>query len=670
MRLSRKIVPIVIALGLAGTGCASNTFSLSYPDNDLASLSKVLAKIRPQPLAPVNGAPMVFLVTRKKPTRIIAFDLNTKKVAWKIEGSVTSRIIVGRGRLYHTEKGQRLIARDAATGRKLWGVVLRRGARLLGVAADGDRVYYTAEAVSRLGGDGAAGYVVAVDAVRGKVLWERPSKGRLGAPAARDGFVFVPLRYQSVSILEPKKGEEIARVRSKDEAILWVRAAPSGIYFGGKTGIYRLDKKAVVGTRKGATFVSGALPVTVRPAYWWDGYNAALSGYTAFDRNRLLWRLAGQRFRNDGIYVHNYRFFFAFEGSPAKAGREATATLDRRGKQAKPSGSVLLKTSRAMPSRHGKDSLKGGAAEGATKKKGGDEKSAVLKWAYSFPRYDVVASYHTGNALVLVSVKGDVLVLDLDNGLPATRTALKVSMRGASFDAAGFASTVKPKGRANLQRALTEMIWDPDRRFGEVKLFGIQQLSALSGAHVAKALVQIVTRPGIDAKVYKRAGEMIVARHDRSAIPLYLKVLKSHYIFVDGATSHAVDIMARALGDLRAPEAVQPLLRHLVDHETPQKALVPIARALMVIGDKAAVEPLRDFLLTYRCEPLFKKTPEALNVVGDALLTLGGEEERQLLSFVANDAHSVKSLRVYLKAALRQHKVASGARKVKGKVKG
>ena len=80
-------------------------------------------------------------------------------------------------------------------------------------------------------------------------------------------------------------------------------------------GEVRLDGKAVSGTQKGSSFVAATLPKSVRPVYWWDGYNAALSDYTAYDRNRLLWRLGGgaaPRFLSDTIFVHNYRFFFAF----------------------------------------------------------------------------------------------------------------------------------------------------------------------------------------------------------------------------------------------------------------------------------------------------------------------------------------------------------------------
>jgi hypothetical protein len=444
-------------------------------------------------------------------------------------------------------------------------------------------------------------YLVALSADDGKKQWARSSVGRLGAPVARGGRVLLPLRFQSIAILDAQDGKERARIRSKEETLSWVQSGRSGILYGGSSGVYRLDQKSVSGTRKESSFVAAALPQSVRPVYWWDGYNPALAGYTAYDRNRLLWQLAPQRagFLNNLVVVHNYRFFFGFDAA-------------------------------------------------------GPESRPVLRWAYSYPRHDVVASALTPSALLLVTAGGDLLVLDPQFGTPVTQRPLKLLVQGATFDAEDYVPPAKATAKQDLRRALSEVIWDPDRRFGAVKLFCVEQLAELKGGRVAEDLVKIVSHEGIDPAVYKKAGEMIVARHDAASIPLYLATLKSHYSFVEGTRATAVDIMAHALGDLKAPEAVRPLLLHLADHETPLAAMVEIVRALLAIGDKSVVEPLRDFLLTYRCDQNFEKVPEALRLVAETLLAMGGENERQLLGFVENDIHTLPSLRTYLTEALRQ----------------
>ena len=149
---------------------------------------------------------------------------------------------------------------------------------------------------------------------------------------------------------------------------------------------------------------------------------------------------------------------------------------------------------------------------------------------------------------------------------------------------------------------------------------------------------------------------MIVERHDKAALPLYLKTLDRTYSFVDGKEAAAVGVMARAVGDLKAKEATKSLLAHLRDNETPLEAVVEVVKALSAIGDKRAVKAFRDYLLTYRCDPRFAepRAQSVLNHVAEALLRLGNEDERQLLVFVQNDVHSIAPLRAYIAKALRE----------------
>lgn len=592
-----------VLVGLVAlAGCGASAFSPHFRDNNALDMKEAIQDLKPHSLAPVNsgGKHLAFIVTTE-PTKLVAYDLQGNKPLWTAKGTISSRIVVGSQRIFHLADRKTLVARDIGTGEQLWSEELIGGDRLVGMTTDGERVYYVTELVKRSLG-GSIAYLVAVSASSGSKKWSRASSGRLGAPAVQDNRVFVPLRFQSISIINASSGVEIARVRSKEETLLWTRSSSAGVLFGGKNGLYRVDKRAISGNQKNSSFIAADLPESVRPVYWWDGYNAALSNYTAYDRNRLLWELEpdSMRFLGSTIYVHNYRFFFAFDT-----------------------------TSKA-------------------------KETSNLRWAYSFPRHDVVASAFTGKALLLVSKNGHLITLDPHVGLPVADKDLKVEVRGVTFDAAGYVPPSRAKGKPNIRQTLAEVIWDPDRRFGAVKLFCVEELARLAGNRVSQDLVKIVTYEGIDPTVYKRAGDVLVARHDKAAIPLYVKTLKSTYSFINGTRGKAIDIMARALGDLKAPEAVRPLLMHLADHETSLVATEAVVRALAAIGDRSIKDPFRDFLLTYRCDPIFAKAPAALNLVAETLLNMGGEDERQLLSFIENDPHTLKSLRVYLGEVLRQ----------------
>jgi outer membrane protein assembly factor BamB len=599
------VVSLLLSFAAVAAGCGATAFSPHFRDNNLPDLKLGLTGVpdRVEP-APRNatGKPVAFVVT-ESPTQILAYDLEGRKALWTVKAAISSRVVVGKTRIFHRSGKDTLVARSIENGQELWQVPLVGGDRLVGMTSDGENLYYVTELVKR-SASGIIAYLVGVSGSSGSTMWEESSSGRLGAPTALGSRVFVPLRFQSLAVLDASSGRELARVRSKEETLLWVRRAQNGILYGGKQGVYKLDEKSVAGAQKESTFIAANLPKSVQPTYWWDGYNAALSGYTAYDRNRLLWQAApeGLSFLDDTLFVHNYRFFFAFD---------TTVT---------------------------------------------DPNRSALRWAYSYPRHDVVASDHTGKALVLVTDNGKLIVLDPASGVPVVREDLKVAVKGATFDAGGFVappSNTKP-GTGDLRRALTEVIWDPDRRFGAVKLFCVDELARLAGGEISQDLVKIVIHPDIDRAVYKRAGEVLVARHDKKSIPLYLATLRARYNFVEGTRGHAVDIMAKALGDLKATEAIKPLLVHLADHETSLPAVEEIVKALAVIGDKTILEPFRDFLLTYRCDPIFTKFPTALNLVAESLLKLGGEDERQLLSFVENDPHTLQSLRTYLGEALRQ----------------
>jgi len=97
-----------------------------------------------------------------------------------------------------------------------------------------------------------------------------------------------------------------------------------------------------------------------------------------------------------------------------------------------------------------------------------------------------------------------------------------------------------------------------------------------------------------------------------------------------------------------APE----LVAQLRQPETPTPAAAQIARALVATGAEEAVPALRDFLTMYRADPAHDADPSSLIAVSEALLKLGGEGDRRLLLFVAEEPHTVAALRAHLVRAL------------------
>ena len=343
----------------------------------------------------------------------------------------------------------------------------------------------------------------------------------------------------------------------------------------------------------------------MRPIYWYDLYRPEQAVYSAVDRNRVLWRVSTEgdraRFRDDLAFVHHYRFFFAFDAS-----------------------------------------------------------SGTLRWAYSHPVSDAVASTHTGHALLFVTRDGEFGALDTLTGkrLYEARLGTDDVVRGATFDAEGFAPEPKADAAApELLPSLASIVADPDQRFPELKAFAIGELGRLPGQQPSVQLLEIMRRPGLPAIAYQKAGEALIGRKDAESADLLIAALKLHADFTEGRQAPPVALLARAAralgpsGRTVAPE----LAAHLALPETTPGAAAEIARALAAIGPDAAavsVPALRDFLTMYRSDPLYDADPTALVAVAEALLKLGGAADRELLLFVAAEPHSASGLRAHLRRAL------------------
>jgi outer membrane protein assembly factor BamB len=592
----RRTLGVALAVALAG-GCATSAYQRAGSSDDVAAaLRKTAAPTgggRPQNAA---GRPLVFLALGGvKGARLSAYDLGESRVLWTQPADLRGRIEVGADVVIHAA-ADAVVARDIRSGAERWRHAIAKDERLLGYTIDGAMAYL----VIQHGGahlHGGKAHVRALDAATGATRWqhELPS-GNAGAPAARSGVVAVPVQSQYVLLLDAQDGDELAQVLSSEEAATFVRALPEGLFFG-SAGVFRLSPATAAGSRKSSGYTRAKLPAFVRPVYWFDLYRPEQGDYSALDRNRILWRMtpAGDaRFRDDLAFVHNYRFFFGF-----------------------------------------------------------DARSGELKWAYNHPESEAVSSADLGDTLAFVSADGDVGALDARTGARTFAAKLPGEVvRGATFDAEGWAPRGAAAAPAPLPETLSTIVWDPDRRFWDVKMFAIDELARQPGKDITAQLLKITEQEGLPAPVYQKAGEALIARKDGSAADLLARVLERHADYAEGKTAPAVEILARAAGAMKATTAAPALVAHLRRPETPPAALTQIARALASIGAADALPALHDFVTMYRADPAFEGDPTPLVAASEAMLALGGAAERELLLYLAEEPHTVEPLRVHLRRAL------------------
>lgn len=613
-----KLILMLLSLGMVAAlfGCPSQPFEISYPRNDPRTIGSVARKVaQAQPVIRNGfGKPMAFIVATR-PRGIVALDLESGRVVWRKNiNDCSSKIVVGKNFIFHRKGSTILMARHIRTGEIAWQYRFKYGnsTEFYGMDADGDNLYYVATGMS--GGRAYARFadIVKVVGGTGKVAWRRRAQGPLGAPAARNGLVFVPYRFQYLSVLSSSTGDEVTRVYVRHKVafrnrgtrlspimINYVRNSPEGIIFGNDNeGAIRFTSKLVSGLKPKTDFFAISLKRqrSVKARYWWDAYKPSMVAYTAIDRNRLLWRWAktGNGFANDMATLQYYRYFFGFQAS-----------------------------------------------------------TGLLKWAYMHEATQVISTAHLGDRIIYISREGRIVMLNASNGDRMWELKTGIRTHGATFDA--FAFNPPQKGFAKnppLLQVLKEVIAEPDLQFQDAKIFAVTQLVRVPGAEISQILLRLVNAPKTPVNVRRVAGEVLVKRATQASLPIFLAALRSRYDFLKGTAPKGVGIVAKALARIGSRRAVRPLLAHLKEPLTPFSALEEIVLALIKIGDKRIVWPFSQFLLTYRAAPAFAPQINILTTIAKSLIKMGGRSERQMLTFVAEDHHTLPQLRQYLRREL------------------
>jgi outer membrane protein assembly factor BamB len=431
--------------------------------------------------------------------------------------------------------------------------------------------------------------LLAYDAA-GKLLWRSPSPGALGTPAAARGLVYLPFLNQWLAILDARTGVELARLRQEDEAVSWVRAGADGVTFGSR-GVLRLDENAATGRRGPGRYVAARLPGFASLLMHLDAFHPAAATYSALDRTRLLWRVTpDMHFAEDTVVLVAQRYAFGL-----------------------------------------------------------DPETGTARWG-RIARNDVVAAEDTGAAVLVVGLGGEIVGLDKKTGAITDGGSFGARVLGVTFAAEGW----RPAGEAAepaepVVNAMAAIATDRDTRFGAAKLFAVDQLAVLDGLEPARALIAILEDPRTSVDVARAAGDALVERRDPEAVPLYVEALATHADYVTGTSPRGVEVLARALGALGAPEGQTALVAHLQDPATSIGAVQEIARALVAMRARGSLPALGSLLLLHRCDARFSAVAEA---VADAVAALGGAAGRELLAFVAADPRTAPPLAGHVRVLL------------------
>lgn len=590
------------------SGCSASAtpaFDSRFPDNDPVRNSAISAKLAlleksEAPLTPLKY-PFIAAITDTKEPELIVYDLNRRSVRWRRPVPAQSRPEI-LGDLALTVVQRKLVAYGVADGKPRWEMPLEEELLYLGAAKAGTTVVYSA-ASAHFGVKQGSSSVTAVDAASGKVLWERRSAGRLGAPAALGEWVFIPWDWQSLAVLNIADGAERARLRSTDDLISWVKADSTGVSFG-HDAIYRFTDRGYSGTRQSAALLASPLiKAPVVPPLRENAYEPKLASRSAKGRIQLFFELGanpkGQLAVVDArFYLGFYRYLFAFNDN------------------------------------------------------------GKLVWCSVLDR-DLINGQAVKGGLVTVEESGMVKVFDANTGSVRLQTALPVALASAAIDArtitlAPLAQTEKANVIPSLRAGLAEIIADPDNRLVQARIFAVQQLAGSADPETTRDLLDLYDNDRLPEVMRKAVADGLRSRKIGSEY--LIEALSQHYDFLDGTRPPRLSVIATALGKMGARRAVGPLFSHLFDPNTPLQDLAPIVSAIAALGNSASIGQLRDFLLTYRADSSFQGAPQALNQAAESVFLRGQESDRVLLAKLAQDPRTFSSLAATIDRLVQQPK--------------
>jgi outer membrane protein assembly factor BamB len=438
---------------------------------------------------------------------------------------------------------------------------------------------------------GLGSVVLAIDH-EGQVIRQLEDAASIGVPAVVDGYAFLPWQGQYVTIYDLHAGEERARALFRSATS---RAfITGGALFFGENGVTRFDASIGLASRNQGSMVK--LPdreLPGAPRWMRPGTDTPPLATAAFDQVRLYARPAAS-------------------GAPSVSGGRYAATYFR----------VAI---------------------------GLDATSGAIAWAHAHDAEILGGAAYEGG-FALCDAKGDVTFLDARSGRVTGKVALEKPLTSCAVQADAFTQPGSGK-TPSLTEQIAEVARLPDADLVPMQQVLLQELAKIDSPLATRTLIDLAGSDRTAPALIEAARAALSAR--RTGADEMLAALDHHYDYLAGTLRPPpVGPLADALAAMKDLRAAPLLAAHLGDPATPPDDARRAAAALIDLGGKGEIEPIRRFFAQYRGlgEPEIDSAIQAAVVsCAAALIKLGA---RDVVAGAAADPFTHVALRPRIAAIL------------------
>ncbi|MCB9591799.1 MAG: PQQ-binding-like beta-propeller repeat protein [Sandaracinaceae bacterium] len=522
-------------------------------------------------------------------SELYAWDLRAGRELWRQPVTEPRGEPLLAGRLVVLHEGSRVVARRVADGRRAFDTPDDHYS-LVGAGGEGA---VGAFVLSTTGGVGARSVIVITsgEAIANRYEVEVP----VGAPAVAAGMVFVPWGSQNVTVIDASTGAEMARFRTLSGVVSNARVDAGQLFFG-QAGVGHLAAGIGADSPEQVGWVQPAVaPLPGAPPLFRSAYDPPASARSATHRIELVWTPVTSEgavaFSDDTIYLTFYELVFGLD--PADLSVRWAAQLDA-------------------------DSV------GASARAGG-----------------VVIADAAGGLTYLAASNGRVMWTAATGAEPTV-----VTLRLGAFEPSG-----QPGDEPGfLAEQLLAAAQNTDSRLVPGRAFAIHALAAQEDPAVTGHVIVLCDDRTLPAPLRQAACEALSTR--TSGADSVLRALERHASFLEGTTAPPVGALATAAARMSERRAVPLLVSQLRDPDTALEDVPALAAALAALGDRSAVDPLRDYLWLYHADGSEQDLTSALGGVALALARLDGPPGREAVREVLQAAFTSSEARSALAEAL------------------